>query len=293
MKRLLVVALLVGAGFSGRADTVPLTTREIALMLRSGYASDTVIRELQKRRFGDLIDAAQEKQLTDAGASSTLIEVLRSGSYQASEAELEAAEAKLAAAEQEQIEVHKRLHGSKEARANKDSLSSNDSNAASDVVYQLVKGNLVCLRQGAITAFDDTELQQKKFYLFFFSANWSPAGRKFTSQLIDYYHRVSARHPEFEVIFFSADRSQFGMETYFRDSAMPWPAVSYPKINATAAEMETKVVKAIPALVFVDRSGNVLSQTGGESDPKSPEKVLGDVDAVLTGIKSKVALSHE
>ncbi|HJT81571.1 MAG TPA: thioredoxin-like domain-containing protein, partial [Chthoniobacterales bacterium] len=132
-----------------------------------------------------------------------------------------------------------------------------------------------------------------QFYLLFFSANWSPVGRKFTPQLIDYYNRIKTQHPEFEVIFFSADRSQFGMETYFRDSAMPWPAVAYPKINATAAEMDTKLVKAIPALVFVDRAGDVLSQTGNEADPKSPEKVLADVDGVLTGNKPQVALSQE
>ena len=262
-------------------------------MLRSGYSSEAVIRELQKRRFGDLLDAAQEKQLTDAGASSALLETLRSGAVQASISELAAAEAKLTAAEQDQIAAQQRLRAVKKSGTGARQASHEETTNDSNVVRQMLKDSLVCLRQGAITALDDTELQQKKFYLFFFSANWSPVGRKFTPQLIDYYNRVKPQHPEFEVIFFSADRSQFGMETYFRDSAMPWPAVAYPQINARVAEMETKVVKTIPALVFVDRAGNVLSQTGGETDPKSPEKVLADIDAVLTGNKSKVALSQE
>ena len=293
MKQLLAVAIMLTTALYVSGAGLPLTTREVALMLRSGYSSETVIRELQQRRFGDLIGASDEKQLAAAGASSALIEALRSGSYQASDTELEAAEAKLAAAERDQIEARRRLRGNGKFGGKGSAPSPRESTDDSNTIQLLLKDSLISLRQGAIAPFDDTELQSKKFYLFFFSANWSPDGRKFTPQLIDYYNRVKTRHPEFEVIFFSADRSQFGMETYFHDSGMPWPAVAYPKLNATAAGMETTVVKTIPALVFVDRSGNVLSQTGGESDPKSPDRVLADVDAVLMGTKSRVAGSQD
>jgi hypothetical protein len=147
-------------------------------------------------------------------------------------------------------------------------------------VYRLLKGDLVSAHQGAVTRFDDDGIEKKKYFLFFFSANWSPAGRKLTPQLVEYYNRTQPQHPEFEVIFFSADRSQFGMETYLQQNNMPWPAVAYPKIGVKAAAMEMKSITNIPCLILVDAGGHILSQN---SSDKTPEQVLAEVDKVLTG----------
>jgi nucleoredoxin len=141
--------------------------------------------------------------------------------------------------------------------------------------------------------FDDDQLEQKKYFLFFFSANWSPTGRKFTPTLVDYYNRVTAQHPEVEVIFFSVDRSQFGMETYLSLCNMPWPAVEFSKIAAKSASMDTKLVRDIPALILVTSNGKVLSQTASGDHEKSAEQVLADLDGVLTGRQpTQVARAH-
>src|ERR1700724_644032 len=64
-----------------QAAQLPLTVRELSLMLRSGYSSNSVMQELARRHFVDTIDAAKETALLNAGASPELIAALKSGTY--------------------------------------------------------------------------------------------------------------------------------------------------------------------------------------------------------------------
>ncbi len=57
---------------------VPLTVKEVSLMLRSGYSVAAVESDLAARHFVGLIDAAAEKQLREVGASPALIASLKS-----------------------------------------------------------------------------------------------------------------------------------------------------------------------------------------------------------------------
>lgn len=284
MRRLLVVLLLLASAGHVFPGIVPLTTKEMGLMLRSGYSSAAVMRELSERHFADTFDSAVEKQLQQAGANPALLDALRSGTYRPSAEEAAAASEKLMA---EQERAAQAVEQSKESAAEKESEAARarpkPGVAAEPVneVYRLLKGDLVWCHQGNVAHFDDESLQQKKLYIFFFSANWSPPGRKFTAQLIEYYNRVAPQHPEFEVIFFSADRSQFGMETYMAQSNMPWPAVAFPKIASKAGAMETDLVKDLPCLILVNGTGRILSYSRGGENEKGPEKVLADLDKVF------------
>src|SRR5437868_4726353 len=63
------------------AGPLPLTVKEISLMLRSGYSSNSVLKELTGRRFADRLDEAQANSLRQAHASDELINALQSGAY--------------------------------------------------------------------------------------------------------------------------------------------------------------------------------------------------------------------
>jgi hypothetical protein len=78
------------------SDVLPLTVDEISLMLRSGYSSDDVIRELSTRHFGEAYSADVEKELARYKASPALIEALKSNKYAASPDEMRRAQAKVA-----------------------------------------------------------------------------------------------------------------------------------------------------------------------------------------------------
>jgi len=273
---------------------MPLTAKEIGLMLRSGYSSEAVMRELSARHFADSFDSTVEKQLVQSGADQSLIDALRSGAYQLSPSEMAATKEKLADKEQREVLAAERSRESGPPRQSAPAPARSAPKAfevgAPGATYQLLKGDLVYWHQGSLSHFDDETLENKKFYLFFFSANWSPQGHKFTPQLVEYYNRVAPQHPEFEVIFFSADRSPFGMETYMGQANMPWPAVEYDKL-ASKAGIQNNFVRGLPCLILVDGSGRVLSDSYGTEKNLGPETVLADLDKVLSG-KSESAVAQ-
>lgn len=266
--------LFLAAVCSALAAAAPLTVKEIALMLRSGYSNETVLHDLSVRHFADNFDSETEMQLLRAGANSSLIETLRSGTYQVSTAQIAAAKTKIATPPATMDNVTTPPNASPVP-------SQSPPPPQHDSILSRLKGDLIYLHQGTLVPFDDEELEQKKFYLLFFSAVWSAPGRKFTSQLVDYYNRVAPDHPEFEVIFFSADRSQFGMENYMLQNAMPWPAVAYDKRNGKAGDIQGNLVKEIPALIFAEASGRVLSYSHSDGAAVSLEQVLADTDRFL------------
>jgi hypothetical protein len=279
---------------SACAGPLPLTVREISLMLRSGYSSEAVMREVAKRRFADSFDPLMETDLGKAGASPALLDLLRGGTYQLSPEEADAFAQKRMAREERQEETAPAKTAPDPRAMSKERPAPNPTAAAKPAVnqvYRLLQNDLVAVHDGVVGPFDDESFRDKKFYLFFFSANGSPMGRKFTPQLIEYYNRVVPQHPEFEVVFFSADRSQFGMETYMSQSRMPWPAVTYSKIGAKAAGLDPNMIKEIPTLILLDAGGAILSKTGGSGE--DAVKVLADLDKILArGSDPALARAH-
>ncbi len=69
MRFLLVIFLLVASVCRAICGPLPLTAKEIGLMLRSGYSSEAVMRELSARHFADSFDSTVEKQLVQSGAN--------------------------------------------------------------------------------------------------------------------------------------------------------------------------------------------------------------------------------
>src|ERR1700704_1625620 len=76
--RLLLIMLLVSPIC---ARQLPFTAKEICLMLRTGYSSDALMRELAVRHFADTCDEATKKLLTQSGASPALVQALSAGAY--------------------------------------------------------------------------------------------------------------------------------------------------------------------------------------------------------------------
>jgi nucleoredoxin len=277
-----------------RAEQLPLTVKEISLMLRTGYSSDSVTRELAARHFADTLDEAKISALAKAGASPELIATLKSGTYSLSPEAIARAQAEIA-------DQSKRRQKEAEASRKFDTLYQDQlarqaaaaqtvpGSTSGNAICQLVKGDLVHLQNGAMTRFDDSVLENKKLIAFYFSAHWCGPCRKFTPQLVDYYNRVVPQHPEFELIFVSLDKSQFGMETYIRESNMPWPAIDYQKL-ADVAAIRRYGGDAIPCLVLVDATGKVISQSFAGKEYLGPQKVLSDLDTIFDG--KAIAAAH-
>ena len=254
-------------------------------MLRAGYSSRAVLEELASRHFNDVLAPDKEAMLTRAGATSTLVSALKSGTYAVTAQQATAAKEKLttqAARRAQQAEEARKFDTLYQDQLARQRASVRPPAATTNAILPLVKGDLVYWHNGSLSRFDDEPLEKKKLIALYFSAHWCGPCRKFTPQLVDYYNRVAPQHPEFEIIFVSLDRSQFAFETYMRETNMPWPAIDYQKLAGKDA-IRKYAGDGIPCLVLLDASGKVISDSFAGKEFLGPGKVLADVDAIFAG----------
>ncbi|HEX4639544.1 MAG TPA: thioredoxin-like domain-containing protein [Chthoniobacterales bacterium] len=272
---------------SALAGQLPLTVSEIGLMLRAGYSSQTLMQELANRYLADTLDDAKEQALVKSGASSELIAAIKSGAYSLSADKTAAVLEQMEAQAQHRAEAAAATRKS-EAAYQAEVIRKRTSAAPAlnagrtDAVSEFLKTDLIRLRGGDPVHADDTVLANKKLIAFYFSAEWCGPCRKFTPQLVDYYKRVSAEHPEFEIVFYSSDKSQYAMEKYMRDENMPWLAIDFAKLKDKEV-LKKSAGTGIPALVLVDSTGNLISSSYANGQSVGPQKVLSDLDAIFAG----------
>ena len=290
MRRFLAIAFFVLLSCSWLpAKSLPLTAKEIALMLRSGYSNESVLRELNARHFAGGCDDAAEKVLLQAGARPSLLEAIESKEYAASPkdtaraTELAEEQATRHAAAAEQDRKFNSLYQSEILKKRSAApVPSTTAGVGQSAILPLLKGDLVAWRNGSLGHFDDTALEKKTLIALYFSAHWCGPCRKFTPQLVEFYNRVAAQHPEFEVIFVSDDRSAPEMQTYMRELNMPWPAIDYQKLAERAA-IKKYSGAGIPCLVLLDATGKVLSDSYAGKNYLGPAKVMADIDSIFSG----------
>lgn len=290
----LVLFALASVGVAGNLQ--PLAVKDVSLMLRSGYSSEAVERELAVRHFMGTLDASTEKNLIEAGASPALISELKSGTFAVPASEVEAVKAESAAKEQRRLaalEEARRLDTLYQARlAQTRNAPSANTSAPTNSIASMVKGDLVTSRNGVLRPYLDAEFEKKKLIGLYFSAHWCGPCRKFTPNLVAYYNKTVAAHPEFEIVFVSHDKSASAMENYMRDDQMPWPALSFDKV-ATNTALAKYAGSGIPCLVIVDENGKVISDSFEGKNYRGPEAVLTDLDQFFAGKTSaQVAQAH-
>lgn len=283
--RILCLLLVAGLFSAVVAAPSPLSIKEIGLMLRSGYSSESILAEIGERRLLEPLDETTKKSLLDCGASAQLIAALESktcliSAQEADQARQRATEiaARRAAQARQDLEFNT-LFQSQQAEARARAAASSSTAAP---LLEVLKPKLVRCRNGEIKRPDGSELEKKKYVALYYSAHWCGPCRKFTPQLVEYYNRVAPAHPEFDLIFVSADRSHFGWETYIREMKMPWLAIDYDQL----AEM-TAVRKlgggSIPSLLVLDREGNVIASSYEGEKYLGPQNALAALDRIFAG----------
>jgi Thiol-disulfide isomerase and thioredoxins len=138
-------------------------------------------------------------------------------------------------------------------------------------------GKLVGVRDGMVDTLALDHLTGTDAIAVYYSASWCGPCRRFTPQLVAAYHEIKARHPEFEIVFVSADRDERSMKRYMLDANMPWAALRY---SDTRRDHPLSVYResGIPNLVFIDRQGRVLSKSfDAHGNYLGPQKVLADI----------------
>jgi nucleoredoxin len=283
MRVLFVSAFLFLFAATTHPAQLPLTVKEVSLMLRAGYSSGSVIAELSKRHFADSVDAVKESALVKAGATAELLNALKSGRYAVSATEIAHVQEQVA---RQSVRTDMQIERSQKADATFQTKVARERSVppspavAGNVIYDAVKGDLVRWNNGTVAPMEDEALASKKLIALYFSAHWCPPCRKFTPELVEYYNRVAQQHPEFEVIFVSGDKSLFAMQTYMSETKMPWPAIDYQKVKGKDF-INGYAGKGIPCLVLIDSTGKIVSDSFAGAQYVGPQKVLTDLDAIF------------
>jgi nucleoredoxin len=279
MRRLLLlfVAILV---VTATASPQPLSNKEITLMLRSGYSSESVLAEITRRGALEPLDPATRKSLLEFRASPKLIVALESDTYAVSVSEAE--KVKRQQADVAAGHAARAAANTTPTQPAKNPPASVAQPPAAPSLTQGLRDKLIVFRDGVISRADDSELENKKLIALYFSAHWCGPCRKFTPQLVEFYNRVAPQHPEFEIIFVSHDRTRFSWETYMREARMPWPAIDYDQLTGSAG-LKQLGGDGIPSLVLLDPTGHLLSSSYDGGKYLGPKKVIGDLEKIFAG----------
>lgn len=139
---------------------------------------------------------------------------------------------------------------------------------------------LVRLEGGKLTSLNTGKaLVGVKYYALYFSASWCGPCREFTPHLVKAYRELKQKHPEFELIFMSNDRSAGEMADYMKKDAMPWPAVQFDQVGE--GELMRYAGPGIPCLVLVDANGKVLADSFQGDNYLGPGHVMDQTYRIL------------
>lgn len=119
-----------------------------------------------------------------------------------------------------------------------------------------------------------------KYTALYFSAHWCPPCRQFTPKLVEWYKNFQPKHPNFELVFVSSDRSAGDMEKYIKSANMPWPAVKFEKAGSDTFQKFSS--DGIPYLVLINEDGKDLTGQPG-NEWQSPTTVLQKIEEIVGG----------
>ncbi|MEO6870986.1 MAG: thioredoxin-like domain-containing protein, partial [Chthoniobacterales bacterium] len=283
LMRVLLFLIITTIALTAVAAPQPLALKEISLMLRSGYSSQDVLREISQRRVIETLDPANRKSFEQFGASPELIGVLEKGEFKVDAATAEEArKAEVAAAANREQEAEKAFRNATQILREQRTRAATTAPLASTSILAALKDKLVVCHDGTVTRADPSALENKKLIAFYYSAHWCAPCRKFTPQLVDYYNRVAPQHPEFQLVFVSLDRSRYNWETYLREAKMPWLALDYDQL-VNFARLKELGGDRIPSLLVIDATGRVVASSYEGDKYLGPQNALAALDSIFAG----------
>lgn len=125
---------------------------------------------------------------------------------------------------------------------------------------------------------DAQPLMQKRYLFVYFSAHWCPPCRKFTPHLVEFYNQ-HFKNGDFDLLFISSDEDQDHMDTYMRETGMPWTGIKLG--NPTNETLSQRFgVTGIPCLVLLNERDEVLASSFNGATYLGPQAALEKYEAL-------------
>jgi hypothetical protein len=114
MRRFRAIPIALQCARLAIAGALPLTGKDIAVMLRMGYSSEDIMHDLSAKHFAGPLDSSSEAQIRQLNCSPKLLDGLKSGQFDATTDQLTQAQQKITAVnaaaeksiEQQRIALH-------------------------------------------------------------------------------------------------------------------------------------------------------------------------------------------
>jgi nucleoredoxin len=148
------------------------------------------------------------------------------------------------------------------------------------MMQRMLGDKLVRLDGGRLRPMEAAAIADVRVFALYYSASWCGPCRQFTPELVRAHRALKEKHPHFEVVFISADRSAGDMRDYMRKDGMAFPAVDFDKRDNKLMSFSGP---GIPCLVLVDQNGKVLSDSYDGDNYRGPQAVLEDARRILAG----------
>ncbi len=134
--------------------------------------------------------------------------------------------------------------------------------------------------------YHDEHLEDKKFFAFYYGADWCPPCRASTPDVVKFANDALPKHPELAMVFMYNNVQPGDMLGYMKEEKLPFPAVSTADQKQNPL-LRTYASREIPQLVVVDRFGKLLATSdddhGNRLDVTDTMKVLSQLMAGQAG----------
>ena len=148
-------------------------------------------------------------------------------------------------------------------------FAANSDGAPGRFVEEL-SGKLVDIASAAPASLDAPS--RLRYLVFYRGAGWCAPCREFSPSLVKLYNELKPAHPEFEVVFISADHSAAEMRAYAKEAGFHWPAVLAER-DPQLHLISPLFGDAIPQLVVTDCHGKVLIDSNQVTRPVALQKL--------------------
>jgi|GEM_PF-2052508 len=276
-KALPACAVIFGSVLTAAA-AIPMTYKEIAMLLRNGEQPQFILDDTAKRRLLQPLSPQEEKDLAALGATPSLLNALRSPAMLASPQAAEAYQAslqqqKLAAAqqqEQEKQQEQSRIAQQANAKAPLQRQAQPRGNTPGgellgkplDLSFTAVDGAAV-----------DLSKLRGKVVLVDFWATWCGPCMHEVPNVVSAYKKYHAKG--FEVVGISLDKSKDTMIKVTHEKEMTWP--QYFDGNGWGNKISTSFgIHSIPSMWLVNKRGILVSTDARSNLDASIAKLLAE-----------------